>query len=207
MFNLSIVMIGMDGWQEWTKPALDSIRKYMPDVPIAVVDHGRESYPIYPGVKFIRLAEPTSYSNAINLGIAFAGNADWYLIVNNDVMVYEPLDVSKLDPAFIYAKRILRENGLTWIDSWLVLVSHQVWNLVGPWDERFLMCGFEDADWCKRAAGLGISIQPLAWNIKHFWGKTRWKLPGYKEQRLRNIEYFERKHGLRIGLDVKCIYG
>jgi len=199
-------MIGMDGWREWTKPALDSIRKFMPGASPVVVDHGREPYPFYPDVKFVRLAEPTSYSHAINLGVAFAGNADWYLIINNDVMVYEPLDVAKLDPAFVYAKRILHENKLTWIDSWLVLVSRQVWDLVGGWDEKFLMCGFEDADWCKRAADLGIAIQPLAWNIKHFWGKTRWKLPGYKEQRLRNIEYFAEKHSMRIGQNVKCVY-
>jgi GT2 family glycosyltransferase len=206
MPELAIVMIGMDGWQEWTKPALDSVCLHMPDASVVVVDHGREAYPIYPGVKFIRLAEPASYSHAINLGVAFAGNADWYLIINNDVKVFEPLDVSKLDPSFIYAKRILHENHLTWIDSWLVLASHTVWDLVGPWDECFLMCGFEDADWCKRAAELGIAVHPLTWNIKHFWGKTRWKLPGYKEQRLRNIRYFAEKHGLRIGQNVKCIY-
>ena len=207
MSELAVIMIGMDGWQEWTKPALDSIRKHMPSVPVTVIDHGREPYPNYPGVEIHRARHPLSYSAAINAGMIYTDACDWYLIINNDVIVYEPLDVSKLDPAFIYAKRILNEQGFTWIDSWLVLVSHQVWNLVGPWDECFLMCGFEDADWCKRAANLGVSIQPLEWNIKHFWGKTRWKLPGYKEQRLKNIEYLERKHGLKLGQNVKAIYG
>lgn len=207
MHKLAIIMIGMDGWGEWTKPALDSVRQHIPDAPVTVIDHGREPYPRYAGVSILRLANPVSYSHAINLGIKVSPVSDWYLIINNDVMVYEPLDLSKLDPAFIYAKRILNENGVTWVDSWLVLASRQVWDLVGAWDEGFQMCGFEDADWCIRAAQLGIAIQPLAWNIKHFWGKTRWALPGYKEQRLKNIEYLNHKHGVYLGQNVKVIYG
>jgi GT2 family glycosyltransferase len=204
--NLTIVMIGMDGWTEWTKPAINSIRDRMPDTPIIVVDHGRKPYPAYLDVQFIRLPEPVSYARAINLGVA-ESVTDWTMIINNDVLAYEPLDVSKLDPAFIYAKRILSEKGVTWADSWLVLAHRQVWDVVGPWDENFLMCGFEDADWCIRAHELGVDIQPLQWNVKHFWGKTRWQLPGYKEQRLRNIAYLEQKHGVRLGENVKAIYG
>lgn len=200
-------MIGMDGWQEWTKPALDSVRKFMPDVPVTVVDHGREVYPQYPGASMFRLANPVSYSRAINLGVQVSPVSDWYLIINNDVLIYEPLDVSNLDSSKIYAKRILHEGKTTWIDSWLVLASYRVWIMVGPWDEGFKMCGFEDADWCIRAANLGIFVQPLDWNIKHFWGKTRWKLPGYKEQRLKNIEYLNKKHGVRLGQNVQAVYG
>ncbi len=207
MPELAVVMVGMDGWQEWTKPALDSVLQYLPDANVVVVDHGRDAYPVYKNVKFLRFDQPVSYSHAINAGVAFAGQANWYLIINNDVLVYEPLYTARLDPDFLYAKRILHEQGITWIDSWLVLVSSKVWDLVGGWDEKFLMCGFEDADYCIRAANLGIAIQPLEWEIQHFWGKTRWKLPGYKEQRLKNIDYLERKHGKRLGQDVRVLYG
>jgi len=207
MPELAVVMIGMDGWKEWTKPALDSVRQFLPDANVVIVDHGREQYPQVKGVTNIRFTNPVSYSKAINEGVKAAYNSDWFLIVNNDIMVYEPLHFSNLDPDFIHAARILHENNTTWAEGWLILVSRKVWDIVGDFDENFTMTGFEDADWCIRAAQLGIAIQPLKWNVKHFWGKTRWKIPGYKEQRIKNIAYLNQKHGKNLGVNVKVLYG
>lgn len=204
MLDLSVIMVSMDLWEEYTKPAIESVRKYLPDARLYVMDCGRFPYPVDKDI--VRLAGSPSYAHALNYGVRVAGKADWYLMLNNDVMIYEPLDCTKLDTTSIYAKRILKQNGLEWCELWLALISQQVWDLVGTWDEKFLRCGFEDADYCARARELGIYVSPLVWNIKHFWGKTRWALPGYKKTRLDNLDYFEKKHGFRIE-NPEVVYG
>jgi hypothetical protein len=205
MPDLAVIVVGMDLWKEYTEPAMRSIQFHMPDARLFIMDCGRYPYPAAPGI--VKLAGSPSYAYAMNRGVEAAGRADWYLFLNNDIMVYEPLDTSQLDPAFIYAKRILQDDRLTWIDLWLALIPRPVWQAVGEWDEEYKICGFEDADYCERAIQRGVTIAPLVWDIKHFWGKTRWKLPNYKQVRMDNKERFYKKHGYRLGDNPKAIYG
>ena len=205
MPDIAVIMVGMNLWKEYTLPAMRSVQFHMPDARLFVMDCGRYPYPAAPGI--VRLKDSPSYAYAMNRGVEAAGRADWYLFLNNDVMVYEPLDVSQLDPAYIYAKRILKDAHLLWLDLWLALVSRQTWEAIGTWDEGYLICGFEDADYSARARAKGILIAPLVWDIKHFWGKTRWKLPDYKQVRLDNKERFYKKHGYRLGDNPKALYG
>jgi hypothetical protein len=205
MLDLAVIVVGMDLWNEYTRPAMQSIRLHMPDARLFVMDCGRDAYPSAPGI--VRLKDSPSYAYAMNKGVEEAGYADWYLFLNNDVLVYEPLDMDQLDYNKIYAKRILQDARLTWLDLWLALVPFEVREKVGRWDEGFLQCGFEDADYCARAGAMGVNIAPLKWNVKHFWGKTRWAIPDYKQIRLDNKERFYKKHGYRLSENPKAIYG
>jgi len=206
MSELAVIVVGMDQWEEWTRPAMLSLRKYLPGAKLYLMDAGREAYPKMDGVTTIRMEGSPSYAHNLNEGVRAAWGADWFLMLNNDVLAYEPLDMHQLDPANIYAKRILGENGHEWLELWLALIHKETWRRVGEWDEGFRMCGFDDADYSFRAQEQGIQIAPLTWNIKHFWGKTRWAVPGYKEVREANLDYFERKWGWRPGKNVKVVY-
>ena len=203
--DIAVIMVGMDLWKEYTLPAIQSIRQHMPGARLFVMDCGRDPYPADPSI--IRLADSPSYAHALNRGVEMAGDADWYMMLNNDILVNEPLNMTQLDSIHIYAKRILENDKLTWLDLWLALISRQTWEAVGTWDEKYLRCGFEDADYCARAFAMGISIAPLTWDIKHFWGKTRWKLPNYKQIREDNKERFWKKHGYKMVENPKVIYG
>ena len=209
--DVAVIIVGIDQWAELTLPATRSIRAQEPDTRIIVVDAGSKSpYPVMwdAGITSLRLDNSPSYAYAINQGIRAAGRTDWYLILNNDIFLHKPIMpiIAKLDPAHIYGRQIITEKGYTWLGLWLALISRQVWELVGEFDERFLLCGFEDADYCVRAKELGVSTLPVDLDFHHYWGRTRWDLPGYNAVRAENMDYFERKHGFRLGDDVRVTH-
>jgi GT2 family glycosyltransferase len=161
-----------------------------------VVDNG--SQPKYPDLPYVhRIETMSSYVAAINYGVRCAGKADWYLILNNDILFDAPIlpIIEKLDNSFIYGRQIIEGNGYRWLGLWLALIPFKVWQAVGEFDEKFEMCGFDDADYCIRAKQMGIDTLHVPLKVTHFWGKTRWGLPHYQQARARNVDYFEKKHG------------
>lgn len=200
--DIAVIIVGVNGWKEWTLPAWDSIKKHDPSLRVVIVDNA--STPPYPIMRdaltsIPRMQTLSSYTAAINFGIRSAGKADWYLVLNNDIRFDSPVSpvIEKLDNSFIYGRQIIEGNGYRWLGLWLALIPRQVWERVGEFDENFKMCGFDDADYCVRAKRLGVDTLHVDLPIHHFWGKTRWGIPGYKVARQENIEYFERKHGFR----------
>jgi GT2 family glycosyltransferase len=209
--DLAVIIVGIDKWAEFTLPAVASIRQHEPDARIVVVDAGSKTpYPVLEdeGITSLRLDPSPSYAYAINQGVKAAGKADWYLLLNNDVFLHSPITpiIETLDPSFIYGRQIITEAGHTWLGLWLALIPWWVWYLVGEFDERFLLCGFEDADYCVRAHELGIATIAVDLAFHHYWGKTRWGLPGYNAVRAENMDYFQAKHGYRLGDNVQVIH-
>ena len=198
--DLAIIIVGINGWERWTLPAIQSIKEHEPNARVVVVDAASETpYPIEEGVQVVRLDDSPSYSYAINRGIKAAGMADWYLILNNDIQFLEPIaeQIAKLDDSFLYGRHIIQGNGYRWLGLWLALISSKVWERVGEFDEGFKMCGFDDADYCIRAKHLGVDTLHVPLNIHHYEGKTRFGLPEYKKVREENALYFVSKHGFR----------
>jgi GT2 family glycosyltransferase len=202
--DVAAIIVGINGWQEFTLPAIQSIRKHEPDMRIIVVDAAsKPPYPLPPDEKvtLLQLAHSPSYAYALNQGIKAAGKADWYLLLNNDVYLNNRIlpEIETLKTSFIYGRQIIEEKGLRWLGLWLALIPYWAWHLVGEFDERFLLCGFEDADYCIRAKNLGIDTLPCNLPFTHYWGKTRWGLPEYRKVRQENMDYLEAKHGVRLG--------
>src|SRR3990167_10562518 len=92
--SLAVVIVGIDGWEEYTLPAIRSIEEHEPNVSIVLVDAGSK-YPYYNkidypiGVYSLRIDPSFSYAGAINAGMAYA-NADWTVVLNNDVLCTGP---------------------------------------------------------------------------------------------------------------------
>jgi GT2 family glycosyltransferase len=209
--DLAIIIVGIDGWAEFTLPAVQSIRKHEPDARIIVVDAASKTpYPTMwdIGVTSIRLDTSPSYAYALNQGIRAAGKADWYLLLNNDIVLRAPISdtIAALPDDAIYGRQIIEEKGHTWLGLWLALIPAWIYRLVGEFDERFLLCGFEDADYCIRAKALGVDTKPVELPFTHFWGKTRWGLPEYRRVRAENMDYLEAKHGVRLGEGVRVTH-
>lgn len=209
--DLAVIIVGIDQWAEFTLPAIQSIRKHEQDARIIVVDAASKTpYPTMwdIGITSIRLDHSPSYAYALNQGIRAAGKADWYLLLNNDVYLHNPITptIETLDPSAIYGRQIIEEAGHRWLGLWLMLLPAWIWRMVGEFDERFLLCGFEDADYCIRAKALGVETCPVDLPFHHYWGKTRWGLPHYSAVRADNMDYLEAKHGIRLGDNVRVTH-
>ena len=197
---ISVCIVGINQWVEYTSPLIEQIKQFEPDVNIVVVDNDSAvPYPEGDGYKTVRTLR-TCYAEAINNAIEHA-KADWYLVLNNDVKCHGKFKdiIEKQSPEALYGRQIITQDDRTWLGIWLALVSDQIWNDVGLFDSGFKMCGFEDADYCVRAADMGYPTAPIDLPFYHYWGKTRWGLPEYPKVRLENIDYFEKKHGYRLG--------
>lgn len=208
--SVAVIIVGINQWEQYTYPLIEEIQKFEPDVLLYVVDAGSKvPYPKTRGVRLIR-EQTKSYAQAINIAArrAFKMGADWILSMNNDVschgrFAYIP---EALVPDAVYARQIIEEKGFVWFGNWIVLIPKEVWQKVGEFDEDYLLCGFEDADYSKRAVDAGFKTKPVDLPFYHHWGATRWGLPNYPAVRIQNIERFTRKHGMRIGSNVKVTH-
>lgn len=206
--DLGIVLVGIDRWEDITLPAIESVLKYEPTARLVVVDNASNTpYPEMKGVRMRRLDERACYSAAINFGFGALDKVNWYLSMNNDIIVEAPLMpvIEQLDTNAVYSRQIIQEKGVTWFGNWLFLVHNSVWKKVGKFDEGFQMCGFEDADYAIRAAKLNIPTKHVPLRVHHLWGTTRWQLPNYPAVRQANIQYLKSKHGLALGEHVKVV--
>lgn len=199
---VSVIIVGIDQFDEYTWPLIMQVMKYEPDVSIILIDNAsKQPYPEIDGVHVIRAGERICYSAAINLGIRSATSADWFLSMNNDVTCQGPFaaHIEAQKPDALYARQIIEEQRHVWFGNWIVAIPRSVWDGVGEFDEAFKVCGFEDADYSMRAYEQGFETLPIELPFVHHWGKTRWDIPGYPATRLQNIDYFESKHGWRPG--------
>lgn len=204
---ITVCIVGLGKWEEYTYPLILGIQQLEPEVNIVVVDNASEvPYPEHGGYQVVR-TERVCYSEALNRAIESV-YSDWYLILNNDVACLSDFaeTIEAQDPGAIYGQQIIEEAGHVWLGMWLAVISREVWEKVGKFDVGFEMCGFEDADYCVRAAELGIPTKPIDLPFHHYWGKTRWDTPGYSAARARNIEYFAQKHGYKLGKNMKVTH-
>ena len=206
--DITVIIVGLGQWDTFTKRAIDSIRYHEQDLRIVVMDIGG-SYPAkYDGAEIVVLRDSPSYAYAINCGVEYAKESDWYLILNNDVFLKDRITpiIELCDPNKIYGRQIITENGHVWLGLWLALISRKTFETVGAFDENYLVCGFEDADYCIRAKMLGIDTEHVPLPFHHYWGKTRWGIPSYPTIREANIDYFESKWGWRAGCNLRVIH-
>lgn len=93
--NVAAIIVGIDGWERYTLPLIESIQRHEPACDVVVVDNaGNSPYPYlepdkYPQV-FVLQTERLCYSAAINAGKRVIGDADWHLVLSNDVLCTGP---------------------------------------------------------------------------------------------------------------------
>jgi GT2 family glycosyltransferase len=203
--KVSVIIVGINGWDEFTKPCIDSVLKHEPNIDLVVIDN--DSEPSYQDAAYIHRVPRVSYAEAINLGMKFA-IGDWYLSINNDVICNAPF-VNKIDVLntdAVYGRQIITEKGHIWLGNWLALIPRELVNKMGGFDKNFKKCGFEDADFCIRAMKSGYPTMPIDLPFTHLEGKTRWNDPDYPTVRQENINYFAQKHGFRLGNNMRVTH-
>lgn len=204
---LSVIIVGINGWEQYTRPLIADIWKWHPDLELCVIDNASEEPYPQKGIHVHRLDKRVSYAEAINYGFSHT-TGEWMLSLNNDVRCNDAFLhlVEPLDRGHIYSRQIITESGHTWFGNWLLLVDRATNWKIGGFDVNFEVCGFEDADYAVRAKELGIETRPIDLPFTHLWGKTRWDIPGYAATREKNMAYFSEKHGYWLGENMVVIH-
>lgn len=197
---ITAVIVGVNEWGRFTKPCIESLKRNSPEVNIVVVDNG--SNPAYP-VDAIRLDKTVSYAEAINAGLRRC-EADWCIVTNNDVIFNESLQqIEELDPLNLYGFWEHETKGKKWLSGWCFLISREVREEVGLFDEEFKPMWFEDADYSIRASANGfgtVNLDRDKFGIQHLaMNRSKERLMYLAEHDAaykKNLAYLVKKHGL-----------
>jgi len=196
--TVSVIIVGINGWEEYTRPLIADIWTHEPDADIICIDNASDTpYPTAPHIH--RLDERVCYAGAINHGIGLA-QGDWLLVLNNDVRCNDKFLhlVEALDKNTIYGMTLYSEPTFDWLSSWIFAMHRSIFEKVGLFDIRFEVCAYEDVDYCYRAKKGGIETKKMSLPFMHLDGKTRWGLPQYEETRQANIKRFQAKWGIQL---------
>ncbi len=202
--KIAAIIIGIDGWEKYTLPLIESIQKYEPSCDITAIDnHSTTPYPFNSNdISFARTNKMLCYSAAINSGKNLAElngfRYDWYIVLSNDVLCTGPFAhiLASLDGNAIVGPQLWQEHGLSWIYGYCVCISAKAWRDIGGWDENFIMSSWEDVDFSTSALEKGYALEEHNLPFKHLDQKQRFGLPGYAGSEGINRNYFMRKHGL-----------
>ena len=204
--EVSIVMLGWGLYEEYTKPAIDSIlsKTENVDYELIVVDNGStdgtgEKLAAYSKKDSrlvpILLTHNLGFSGGNNKGFAKA-RGKFVIFINNDIIVLNSLwlkrfvDAKKLNPNVIYGGKLVKGNMWTewrgrctdYLEGWCVFGAKEDFDkLPGPWDEDFGKGFFEDGWLSVSFKLLGYTLEYIDPGVEHFGSKTVSRLKDIEE--------------------------
>lgn len=162
-------------------------------------------------LKRVDLAENAGFGPGNNRGAEIA-TGDILIFLSNDVQVIgdyitPAIDAISDDKGALYGPQIFSHDTgwnnfnatgpIPYVAGWCVIAHRELWAKVGPWDERFVPCDYEDMDLSFMAQKMGYPLVKLDLPLKHDSGKSAEKLPGGRLQvTLQNRERFRQKWGV-----------
>lgn len=199
--TVTAIIVGLNEWERYTLPAIMSIQAVDPAMNITVVDNGSvPEYPQVPGVQMVRTPSKRSYAGGINWGMQEAPQSDWYVILNNDIIISKPMSarIEQLDPRRLYGFHHVPAQDIffTWdyMAGWAYILHVSLLFEVGWFDEKCAPMYFEDADYCKRVQDKGFKMQVEDrddWGILHLEGER------HKERRLYMRQHMAERNSIR----------
>lgn len=200
MSEIACLIIGIDGYETYTLPLIQSIQRHEPECRLIVVDNASE--PPYqhlaPNVRVER-TERLCYSAAINHAARIAEDADWFLVLSNDVLCTAPFAhlLATVNPDVVLGPCLKRNEAATYLEGWCVAASRLVWERLGGWDEGYQGSSWEDVDFSVSAVEQGFLLATAPLPFVHLDQRQRFAvIPDYWSTERANIEYFRRKHGV-----------
>jgi len=189
--NCAAIIIGIDGWHEYTKLLVDSLMQHEPDCNIVVIDNASETpYPRSYAYRTERLC----YSAAINYGKTKV-DADWYIVLSNDVLCTGPFAhlLAAYGDGDLVGPLMKDELGFPYLEGWCVCVPSAAWQ---PWDERFLGSDYEDVAYstAARQRGFGL-VEDRELPFKHLDQRQRYSIVSdFAGKNAHNRELFLREY-------------
>lgn len=164
-------------------------------------------------LKVVSLPDNTGFGPGNNRGAETAAG-DIFAFVSNDVQILGDY-ITAIQVAVQYQARALygaemfshntgwntfQEIGtVPYIAGWCVIAERQFWQEVGPWDERYIPCDYEDLDLSYRVVQADYPLVPLNIPLKHDSGKSAESLSGGRlKVTLENQKRFLDKWGLTL---------
>lgn len=192
--NIAAIIIGIDGYEKYTLPLSESIKQNEPDCYVVIVDNASEPpYPLRPlTVRTPRLC----YSAAINRGKEIAGDADWYIVLSNDVLCTGPFAamLAALPDDRIVGPHFMSNMGYEYLEGWCVCIPRRVWDALGGWDENFRMSSWDDVDYSYMAREAGFqTVHMPELPFVHLDQRQRHMMDDFFKNDLHNFRYFSEK--------------
>lgn len=187
-------IVGFGEWEEHTSPFMQSIFRYEPCADVVVIDQGSPTP--YPEMAHVHRIGNIGYAHGLNKAIEYAGGADWYILVNHDVRCEGPFisKFKKINPYMLYGLQYnSNAQAGKYIEGWIYVLSKQVLDEVGLFDEEYKIAGYEDVDYTMRARLSGIPIGIVELPFRHKKSNMRQNKERYPEIRMENRKHFERK--------------
>ena len=193
--RIAALIIGIDGWEQYTRPLIESIHAHEPECMVVVVDNASQTpYSVGPA---IHRTPRLCYSAAINLAHDIAGPADWYIVLSNDVLCTGPFAamLEALPTDGIAGPCLKETHGFSYLEGWCVAIPAPAWDALGGWDEQFQISSWEDVDYSQRALEHGFDvIYDESIPFTHLDQRQRFTLVGdYWDSERHNIELFVHK--------------
>ena len=139
---------------------------------------------LFCGVRWVEGREPFVFAEAINAGASEADPDSDLVILGDHVRFETQGGLDKLARSALGASIVAPEvigvcgqpaqrAGATavfadWVAFICAYIPRSDWNAVGPLDERFVGYGYDDVDWCRRAAGRGFIAIAHDVTVRHF---------------------------------------
>ena len=114
---------------------------------------------------------------------------------------YRPEAVQDWGTKQMATDKIMME--ITYLSGWCMLLSHQIFERIGDFDENLRPMYFEDADYSYRCTKAGVPLVSLDrddWGIYHIEDERhkerRQYMIKHQAERKANRDYLRKKHGL-----------
>jgi len=211
--KIAAIIVGIDGWEQYTEPLIWSIYEHEPSCHAFIVDNASPTpYPtdgtdddLNGTMSIHRMKERACYSKAINYGKRCMGTPfDWYIVLSNDVLCTGPFahlleaygDGDVVGPKLLETP-IPGMGMVPYIEGWCMCFSRRCWDAIGGFDENYLMSSFEDVDASHEARkhGFGL-IEDTNLPFVHLDQRQRFYLPGYGGSEAHNMHHFMQKNGV-----------
>jgi glycosyltransferase involved in cell wall biosynthesis len=174
---------------------------------IVVVDNGSPHHAELDADRVVHLPANRGVGPAWNLGARVA-SAPLLCFLNSDCTV-EPGWDRALAHAATDGRRIAfpytdhgdgrgaRRPDQAGTAGWCFVLHRDLFDEIGPFDERFAPAYFEDTDYWHRAWEMGVELSPVPAAVVHHVRRTTGSVaPGLAEVFVRNRRRYEAKHGL-----------
>lgn len=193
--RVAALIVGIDGWERYTLPLVESLKLHEPGCQIVVIDNASETP--YPALDYVHRTERLCYSAAINRAAEIVGAADWYVILSNDVICEGPFIryLAGEGGDGIVGPCLKEVHGFPYLEGWCVCVPSMIWQVLGGWDDKFRVSSWEDVDFSTRALETGFNLSYGDIFFRHLDQRQRFGLvPDYWDSEKHNIEYFMQRH-------------
>lgn len=194
--KVTALIIGIDGWEKYTLPLIQSLQQNEPKCDFVVIDNASKIY--YPQIDNVYCSNRLCYSRAINTAKNLKPESDWYIVLSNDVLCTgEFVDfLAGMEPNQILGPCLKENQGWSYLEGWCVAIPNQVWNDLNGWDENFKVSSWEDVDFSVSTLEKGYDIFHYPeFPFVHLDQKQRFTLiPNYWDSEYHNYSYFLRKH-------------